>query len=648
MRLFAAFLMLLCLLPPSPAHADIDAETQELLSMSMVDLMTMTVSISTQTKQALSKAPSVVSVITAEDIRATGTTNLMEILQSVPGIYIRVNQFGFRPLVSMRGASPKNTLIMIDGAPERDLVWATGIFWKGLPASMIERIEIIRGPGSALFGSDASAGVINVITKTAGKITQSEGGVRIGSFDTQTAWLQHGTKWNGFDVGLTLEASHTDGHRPFIARDWLNISDHANLGYDNLDLRFSIGRDHWRVQADHRQKDNLGIGITGGSYLDPVTHAKDRQTGIAWLYSNAAAAKDWGLDAEVRYRDLEYSSGNGFWEVPATTLNAVRSAEQRLNFEASGLYTGFKGHAFRIGGGYVWQDLYYVKQATNGVPGFFVPEKLRQNSYLFVQDVWNLAERWELTAGMRYDRYTGFPGTLNPRLALVWESTERLTTKLMHGRAFRTPSFLELYAITGATNPNANLVPEKSTTWDLFFGYRATKDLNLGLSLFHYLQSNPIVDAAGQFMNVDPHRIRGIELEAIWQATNTLRISGNYTQRRPDDAQFSRLRVPDFFSIPKRDAYLRADWTFRPKWNWNLQANWTGKRSQASNDTRDPLGAQAVADTTIRYYHGSEWEFAASIRNLFNADAREYSGTRIPFYLPQPRRSFFAEARYKF
>jgi iron complex outermembrane receptor protein len=103
-----------------------------------------------------------------------------------------------------------------------------------------------------------------------------------------------------------------------------------------------------------------------------------------------------------------------------------------------------------------------------------------------------------------------------------------------------------------------------------------------------------------------------------------------------------------FYSVPDEEAYLRADWAFLPKWNWNLQANWTGKRTLSASDTRKPLGTHTLADTTLRYFHGSEWEFAASIRNLFDVDAREYTGSSIPNYLPLPRRSFFAEVRYKF
>jgi iron complex outermembrane receptor protein len=628
-----------------------DEEIRRLLAASPEELMTMSVSIATQSPQSLSKAPAVVSVITAEDIKATGATNLVEVLQAVPGIYLRINQFGFRPLVSMRGATAKNALIMVNGAPLRDLVWATGIFWRGLPVAMIERIEVIRGPASALYGSDASSGVINVITKTAGKMRQSEAGVRSGSFDTQSAWLNHGGEWNGLDIGLSLDASTTAGHRPHIVTTRNGgQADRAHLGYDNVDARLSVAQGNWRVLANHMQKSNVGIGVTGGSYLDPRTQASDRLTGVAWLYSNGGFAKNWGLDAELRYRDMEYSSGNGFWEQTTFDVNQLRSAEQRFNAELSGVYTGFGGHELRMGGGHVWQDIYFAENVTSGASFTNIPLRSRSNSYLFVQDVWKFAADWELTAGVRYDRYVGASGALNPRAALVWQTTDRLTSKLIYGRAFRMPSFLELYVTTNATTPNPNLAPEKSTTWEVAFNYRLSRDLNLGANLFRYHQANPIVDVSGVgYRNVAPHTIRGIELEAVWQATRTLRISGNATFRKADQEQYVRLGIADHFSVPNRDAYLRADWAFLPKWSWNFQANHTGRRSHLVSDTRGPLRSQTVADTTIRYYHGSEWEFAASIRNLFDEDAREYSGsTTIPGYLPMPRRNMFVEARYKF
>ncbi|MDO8958097.1 MAG: TonB-dependent receptor [Rhodocyclaceae bacterium] len=671
-------ILLLGLFQTLSVSARTHPEVEQLLALSLEEVLATKVSISTQAQQTLSRAPSVVSVITAEDIKATGATNLAEMLQSVPGIYVRANLFGFRPQLTFRGAASQNTLLLVDGAPVKDLVWNTGIFSKPLSASLIDRVEIIRGPGSAWFGADASAGVINVITKAAAGIRQSEAGVRTGSFDTQTAWVQHGGNWNGFAIGLTAERSHTDGHRPFIAVDGqktpLSASyapGYAGYGYDSEDIRFSIGKGHWRLQADAMRRGNIETGMTGAATLDPLTRGSDSRYNLALFYGNEAFAKDWGLNAELRYQHLDYSSGDGFLErppgytdgtgiYPSGQINQMRSAERRMNFEASGLYTGVRNHAIRLGGGYVRQDLYFVEHFVNyglgptGAPlpaggplvsisdsrYAFAPEKVRETRYLFLQDAWTLADHWELTAGARYDHYSDFGGTLNPRLALVWQSTERLTTKLMYGQAFRAPSYLELYALTAATKGNSSLMPERSQTWDLSFSYLASRDLKLGFNLYQFAQSDLIAqDASGQYQNMGNNTSHGVELEAIWQAMKTVRISGNLTHRE-DSTPYN--------AVPKQTAYLRTDWAFMPQWNWNLQASWIGRHALEPGDPRALMGAYTLIDTTVRHAPRRDWELAASIRNLFDVDAREQSSRSLPGNLPLPRRSFYAEARYKF
>lgn len=684
--------LLLGLFQGLSAHANKGEEVDQLLSLSLEDLLATKIMISTNTKQALSKAPSVVSVITAEDISATGATNLTEILQSVPGVFIKANLFGFRPLVTFRGAAGTHTLLMVNGVPMRDLVWSSGIFWRGLPVHMVERVEIIRGPGSALFGSDASAGVINVITRTAGKITQSEAGVRAGSFDTQAAWMQHGGEWNGFDIGFTAELSRTSGHDPLIATDGQTARDrisatqvsyapgYADYGYGSEDVRFSMAKGNWRLLAGATRHRNVAIGLTGAGVLDPLTRGQDSRLNMQILYSNAEFAKDWQVNAELRYFQLDYTSGDGFQERPAGStctsvrdcnggslgtypngfINQMKSAERGFVVEGSGQYTGLKEHTIRFGGGYNSEDLYLVQQYINmgkgpdgnplpaggplvnvsDSPYAFAPEKARYISYLFLQDVWNLGHDWELTAGARYDHYSDFGGTLNPRLALVWQSTGRLTTKLLYGQAFRAPSYLELYALTAANTPNPDLKPERSNTWDLSFSYLASKDLKLGLDLYQFAQSNLIFyDSTGKFQNIGNNTSHGIELEAVWQATKTLRISGNLTSRE-DSTPYN--------SVPKRKAYLRTDWSFMPNWKWNVQANWIGSHAIPPGDPRSPIGAYTLVDSTIRHALNRHWEFAVSVRNLFDVDAREYSSKYLPDNLPLPRRSLYAEAQYKF
>ncbi len=666
-------LFLASLLSPFACAADSDERFEHFLSLSLEELMAQEITISTNTPQTLSQAPGVVSVITADDIKATGATNLVEVLEGIPGIHVRANSFGFRPLIQFRGANATQTLLMVNGVPMRDLMWGFGIFWKGLPVTMIERVEIIRGPGSALFGADASAGVINVISKTAGTIEGDEFGVRAGSFNTQSAWAQSGGSWNGVDIGLTADLYTTDGHEPLIESDRQSIDDPtisyapgtAGYGWRNQDLRLSVGKGNWRLLGDYMHHSELEIGMTGAGVLDPVTRASDSRYNMDLLYDNAEFSDNWGVNAALRYHHLDYTSGDGFQErppgyndgikpYPIGVINQMRSAERRATLDVSGLYSGFDRHAIRIGAGRTVQDLYYVGLIINDpsdtsqlldvsdTAGAFAPESARTINHLYLQDVWSISDDIELTAGARYDDYSDFGDTLNPRLAVVWKNSERFTTKLMYGQAFRAPSYQELFSQTSYASPNAALDPERSQTIELALSFATSRTLQLGANIFHFKQEDLIRPDVGTFQNIGDHVIRGIEVEAQWQAASDLKIAGNVTVRRQDDDGYRAADESDHY------AYLRMDWGFRPNWNWNLQGNWIGERPRTASDARPAADAYLITDTTLRYASSDNWEFAASLRNLFDVDARSTTGASVPGDLPLPGRNGYAELRYKF
>ncbi len=669
----------------SPAQTD---QLEEFLSLSLEELARMKISISTQTPQPVAKAPAVVTVITQEDMAATGATNLVEALEGVPGINIRASHFANRPLVHFRGANATQTLLMVNGVSMRDLAWGFGIFWKGLPTSMIERIEIIRGPGSALFGADAASGVINVITKTAGKIDKRQVAVRYGSFGSKSASAQYGAQAGELAFGFTADVMDTDGHDPRIGSDAQSLSDaalgssaslapaDAAYGWQNLDLRMYLAWQHWRLQADYSRHDDLEVGLTGAGVLDPVTEAEDDRFNLALLYENDNKAADWGLNGKLRYQHLSYSSGNGFQErppgfqntYPQGVINRMSASEQHWSAELSSAYRGFAGHELLFGAGASLQELYSVRHQVNsgsdaggaplptnsplvdisGSQSAFAPEKSRRLAYAYAQDVWQLHPDWELTAGARYDNYSDFGDTLNPRLALVWQTSKRLTTKLLYGRAFRAPSFQELFSETSFTLPNPDLNPEQSETLELSLAFAASPNLHMSLSLFNLDQTDLIraIWVAGlskrQFQNIGSHKIQGLELEARWQINQAVRLSGNLSLRQQDDDSFQALGVPE------QDAYLRLDWKLGQDWSWNLQTSWVGERKRRDADPRSALDDYFLTDATLRYKGLDNWELIASARNLLDADARDYTGASVPGDLPLPERNFYLEARYRF
>jgi len=686
--------LLVSVFPLNHATADSDDRFDHFISLSLEDLISLETTIATASKQTSTKSPAVVTLITDDDIKATGATNLVEVLEGVPGLHIRVSQFGDRPLIQFRGTKGKQTLLMIDGNSMVDLVWNFGIFWKGLPANVIERIEIIRGPGSALFGADASAGVINVITKAASKVQYSEVGVRSGSFNTQSAWVQHGDSFGDFELNFSANVTDTDGYNPLIEADGQTRSDadnpgspvsyapdNAQYGWRNEDIRLSLKNQNWRMNLAYMRSSELEIGLTGFGVLDPVTKASDKRTTLDLFYNDDNISKNWTLDLELRLQDYSYSSGNGFQErppgyidgpggpvYPDGQINQQRSNERRTVFEASTQYTAFANHLIRLGAGYTNQDLHSIEHRVNygtgpdgnpiapgsplvdisHTPYAFAPEETRKISHVYLQDIWSINSALEFTVGARYDDYSDFGGTFNPRLALVWQSTEKLTTKLLYGQAFRPPSYLELYDETSFTIPNPDLNPENSETLDLVFSYTAKKNLQLTANLFIFQLTDIIINNrnTGQFENSGNHNVRGVELEARWQASKHISLYANYTKRKQNNSNFRAIQEPS------EDAYIRADWSFLPPWNWNIQSSWIGERPRDTSginpDLRPAVDSYFMTDTTLRFAANNNWELTASIRNLFDVDAREFTGRSIPNDLPLPERSAYAEVRYKF
>ena len=178
------------------------------------------ISVATGSRQPLRRAPAVATVITAEDITAMGADSLDEVLEAVPGLHVsRIVVLG-RSLYAMRGiystgsVSP-HVLVLLDGVPTTTAYTGDfGSLWNGRSVDNVARIEVVRGPGSALYGADAYAGVINIVSKGAADMPGTQLLVRAGSFDTYSASLMHGGNWGGWDIGLYLRAGASVIARP--------------------------------------------------------------------------------------------------------------------------------------------------------------------------------------------------------------------------------------------------------------------------------------------------------------------------------------------------------------------------------------------------------------------------------------------------
>jgi outer membrane receptor for ferrienterochelin and colicin len=662
-----------------------------------------TVSIATGSQQSLRRAPAVATVITAEDIAAMGATDLDQVLETVPGLHVTRNAINYAPSYIVRGIASSGTanpqiLMLQNSIPMTTLYQGDkgGSLWGGFPVENIARIEIIRGPGSALYGADAYAGVINIITKNATEIQGTQVGIHGGSFNTRDAWLQHGGKWGALDVAAYLRAGSTDGIKEIITKDAQTRNDaifgtHAslapgpvNLSADSIDGGLDLSHEKWRWRTGYKLRDNLGTGVGVSSALDPVSKERSERINSDLSWNDAQFANGWGAGFTASYLFYSELTPNGLMLLPpgaklptGTFPNGMIGGpsrwERQIRLSAYAIYSGFAGHTLRFGTGHDDLNLYKATTFKNfllspaGVPiptgpvidytdiqPHILPQR-RKVDYLYVQDEWQLAPDWALTGGVRHDRYSDFGSTTNPRLALVWDASLNVTTKLLYGRAFRAPAFNEQYGINPVASGNPNLRPETIDTLEAAISWQANRDMQLNLNVFRYgmkdiirTVANPAPAPGATFNNIGGRKGRGMELELVWDARRDLRLSANYAYQNSIDETTDQ----DAGYAPHHHLYARADWRFTSGWVLGPQVNWVADRKRPFGDARPAIPDYKTVDLVLRSANGKgHWDFVASVDNLFSADVREPSlapGLAIPNDLPMAPRAFNLQAIYRF
>lgn len=657
------------------------------------------ISIATGARQPIQRAPAVASVITAEDIAAMGATDLDAVLEAVPGIHVSRASVRYAGTYLIRGIgggtqSNAEVLLLQDGVPMTTMFNGDkGAAWRGTPVGNIARIEVIRGPGSALYGADAYAGVINIITKTAREAPGTEIGAGAGSYRSWDSWMHHGGQVGPVGVAAYLRVGTSEGFKGTIPADAQTRNDQRfgtraslapgglNTGYDAVDASLNLNWGEWRAHAAYKLRDNLesGAGVSSALIPDAAGRAEVATASLGWNAPRFSG--DWGLGWSASFLHYRFTHPDHLMLLPPGTVLSTGSFpdgliggpnqwERQARISAFATWTGLANHSWRFGAGHDDLDLYKTRTFKNyvlnaaGVPvpagpvadysdiQPFIRPQARQVTYAYLQDECRLAPDWTLTAGLRRDNYSDFGGTTNPRLALVWDAAYDLTAKLLYGSAFRAPSFNEQYGINPVANGNPGLKPATVRTLEAALAWQLRPDARINLSVFRYamkdiiqLVANPAPAPGSTYQNAGRQTGSGMEIEATWDAGRQWRFAGHYAYQRSQNEEGGH----DAGYAPHHRLYLRAEWRFAPGWELDGQVNGVAARRRAVGDTRRPVADYATADLTLRSVRSRQgWQVAASIRNLFDADAREptLAGSPITDDLPLPRRSFWLQGSY--
>jgi iron complex outermembrane receptor protein len=677
---FTTPLILASLLQPNFAWANDDS----LWDMSLEELgQILVTSLASGTATPLDKAAAVATVITEEDIYAMGATDIDQVLETIPGLHVNRSTQAFSPNYTFRGITSSynpQTLLLINGIPVTTLSSGNrSQVWGGMPVKAIKQIEVIRGPGSALYGADAFSGVINIITKSRKDINGTNAGVRTGSFDTRSAWLEHGNNYNGYDIGLSLEYQTTDGWNEIIETDGLGQTGPVSTGVKSSDIRVDISKENWNLRLGYQGRRDLGLAAGIALFLDPYgKYDSDRiNLDTSYIFKDAMPHLDIQSQFAYYYNTQDVAENPvllpaGVPGFPDGVIGTPGYKEQQARLNLNGLFDGFDQHIFRFGVGAFWGDLYETTEMKNfdldfsqpfpfvpkgslvnvsDTPDVFLPEKDRKNFHAFIQDEWQFAANWALTSGLRYDHYSDFGDTTNPRLALVWATTDSITTKFLYGRAFRAPSIVELFA-TG--NPvalgNSNLDPEIIDSYELAISHQINSEFLYRANLFTYDIKDYIEYVGNQAQNIGERSGKGLELEMEYSLTSSSKFFANYAYQKAENKNTNE----DVGESPNHQFYVRAEWRTNDKWMISPQLNWIGKQVRVDGDSREPTPHYTTVDLTIRQLNViQDLDISLSIRNFFDREVFEPSpngvpSPSIPNDFPMAGRNIYGEIAYSF
>ncbi len=655
-----------------------DTALAKLLAMNFEDLLNAKVSIATKTAEPIGETPAVVSVITAVDIKNMGAVNLNNILQTVPGFevitqYQGYNSIGIRGVKNSRNAS--QLLVLIDGIPFNGIFRGSmNLYNDPFSIDVIERMEIIRGPGSALYGRNAFSGVINIITKNAKTDNDYYIKASIGDFDTKRLSGYYGYSKDLFHASISFEnfyskrndAYFVDGPR---AGRW-------DLHSDNYFLHSTIGYGDFTLTGFYKYEDNGG-GITknyvvekaGNMSLqykhnisaDITVHAKifghllSHLEDIEEFYPGASPAYPLGLyyqpisheystgaEAEMHYRTSHNNTllcgiQNDFHGVYDMTINA------NIDFRT---YTPLPGI-----------------DRNNQVPyqpGWFTDGKRDYtNTAVYIQDIWNALEELTFTLGGRYDVDSEIGGIINPRCGVVWQPIERLTLKALYGKAYRAPSPEEQYKTIGFAIGNKDLKPEKINTFEFSASYYSENTKNT-ISVFHNTLTDLIyaaiintVDPNNKYYNVGKNTSVGIEYEnkTVWSRKLSSFFNFSYTKSENTERVDNRDSVYNHKDVAPFKINFGVDYTFLKCFHANLNMFYRSKMERflipaLMTEVQDPIGDYATFNCTLRAEKlFNHLEASVSLYNMF--DKKYYPQDNQHLHLPpEPGRQFLLSLAY--
>ncbi len=646
--------------------------------------------------QEVKDAPASISVIGQETISQKPFNNIGDVLKDVEGVNVSRGGKAGGANIGIRGMGSDYTLLMVDG--QRVSQNSSGARPNGFgdvdssfipPSSAIERIEVVRGPMSTLYGSDALGGVINVITK---KVPEKWGGQVSFSIEEPTS-----SKFSGGNttslylggplktdlVGLALMGSfqtkrnakgtyvkNSNGDLGKIA-NFSGLGERKNFNYgarltftpENQEFVVSYDRGVQRYENDDNQlgtqNSTISSGKTGGGYADHLRFTRER----------AAISHKLELDVATVESALLWDQSktmgrlNPLVKDNSTSTGYTIGSNAQRDIKYSNIIFDHKW-MFGLGDHFISAGLQYKDQKfKDTLEGAELDVKQWQWA-LFAEDEWMINDDLIATFGLRYDKNEDFGSHFSPRAYLVWNIDDHWQVKGGVSRAFKAPDLQKMTdGVIGLGRQgklpllgNPNLKPETATSAELGFSYDNLDDFKLNATGFYTSFKDKIEsvsipnckesnNASGcitingddkgsatfskQF-NVDDAKLYGVELGSRYQIREDLGLTANYTYTHSSYKNNNGQKIP-FSKTPQHMVNLKADWQVTGQWNIWAEGEYRAKEYNDLNWDKEKVYYRnyALVNLGASYKPSREMTINFGVDNLFNKNFLDYHAPEV-------------------
>ena len=633
---------------------------------SIIDLEPITVTAS-RTARGTLEVPSSVSIVSEKEIEASNAKSVPELLKNLEGIYMYgASGAGTSGRVNMRGfwgGMSTHQLILIDGIPQNSGEDKL-VDWSIISLDNIERIEVVRGPNSALYGDAAMSGVINIITKSPSPTPETKISASYGSYDTQSYkvsssgffkeigyFLNLGTKsTNGFRKHSDYEDIHLNGKLDFLIDETQSLRFYLDY-YDKERGAHPWAINETQIENDRRQArpgtendknktDKLNLGLTYQRDISDICQAEGT------LYS--------------RYKD-----GESFY-----TSSGGSTYEQLKDEDIYGLLTKLNINPEIFGIKHSLTAGIDLERNDFGYEEYNAPNQIRETIFKncgakrekigpYLQDEIKLFEPFKLIAGLRYDLikfdYTDYTNESNskkrdmskitPKFGIVYNYQKNSNLYANYAQAFRTPTLAQMFTYGGSSS-NPDLNPEEAENYEMGVHHQFNDNLKVNVSLYWMELDNEIrynYDDR-QYENYGETSHKGIETGLDFTIIGGLTGFTNYTYTRAKN-ESGTYKGKYLTNIPIHKGSLGINFRTDFGLNINLTATRTGT-SYIDNTNSSKLPCYTTVDTKIRYEH--KWgTLFLGIDNLLDKEYNSY-GLSSKNFNPAPGRTFTFGTEIKF